>query len=302
MGQAINILELGLLFALVSMGVYITYKILDFPDLSVDGTFPLGAAICAALLMKGVDPWISIIIAMLGGAVAGAVTAFLHVKLKITNLMSGILVMIGLYSVNLRIMGDKANIPLFGTESVFEGKLPVIEMFGQRIDKLILLLVIVIIVKILLDIYFKTKSGFLLIAVGDNEQVVTSLGISKDLVKTIGLMLSNALVALSGALTTQYQSFADVGMGTGMVVTALAAVIIGVSVFGRMSFIKSTSLAIFGAIIYKAVIAIALNCNLNPNDLKLMTAVLVVIALSANNGAFKNIKKIKLWKGGAKNA
>ena len=290
MGVLINILEQGLLFSLVSIGVYITYKILDFPDLSVDSTFPLGAAISAALLVKDVNPWITIIVATLGGALAGGITAFLHVKLKITNLMAGILVMIGLYSINLRIMG-KANIPLFNTPNLFKSEIP----------PLVLILIMVIIVKILLDLYLKTKSGFLLRAVGDNEQVVSSLGVNKDLVKIIGLMISNALVALAGALTAQYQGFSDVGMGVGTVVMGLAAVIIGASLFEKFSVIKVTTLSILGAIIYKGAIAIVLKFGLNANDLKLMTAIIVVVALCSNNGVFKIKKKILLEGGDRKN-
>lgn len=289
MGVLINILEQGLLFSLVSIGVYITYKILDFPDLSVDSTFPLGAAISAALLVNGVNPWISIIIATLGGALAGGITAFLHVKLKITNLMAGILVMIGLYSINLRIMG-KANVPLFNTPNLFKSSIPAI----------VVILIMVIVVKILLDLYLKTKSGFLLVAVGDNEQVVSSLGVNKDLVKVLGLMISNALVALAGALTAQYQGFSDVGMGTGTVVMGLAAVIIGTSLFERLSFVKVTTLSILGAIIYKAAIAIVLKLGLNANDLKLMTAIIVVIALCSNSGAFKFKKRKSVIGGSAK--
>lgn len=281
MEMLVTALEQGLLFALVSIGVYITYKILDFPDLSVDGTFPLGAAISAALLIKGVNPWISILIATLGGALAGSITGFLHVKLKISNLMSGILVMMGLYSVNLRIM-SKSNIPLFNTNNIFK---------DTTVNSIFIILSIVVIVKIVLDLFLKTKAGFLLIAVGDNEQVVSSLGVNKNLIKVLGLALSNGLVSLAGALTAQNQGFADVTMGTGIVVMGLAAVIIGVSIFGRISFVKVTTLSIFGAIIYKLVIAIALLMRLNPNDLKILTAILVAIALASNNNVFKIRRK-----------
>ena len=277
MDVVINALEQGLLFALVAMGVYITYKILDFPDLSVDGTFPLGASISAALLINGVNPWISILIATIGGAIAGSITGFLHVKLKISNLMSGILVMMGLYSVNLRIMG-KSNIPLFNTNYIFK---------STAVNSIFIILAIVVVVKIILDLFLKTKAGFLLTAVGDNEQVVSSLGVNKNLVKVLGLAISNGLVALAGALTAQHQGFADVTMGTGIVVMGLAAVIIGVSIFGKISFIKATTLSIFGAIIYKLVIAIALWMKLNPNDLKILTAVLVSIDI--NKGDFITI-------------
>ena len=296
MNVLINILEQGLLFSIVAIAVYITYKILDFPDMSVDGTFPMGAAISASLLVQGVNPWISILLAALGGALAGAVTGIMHVKLKIDNLMAGILMMIGLYSINLRIMG-KANVPLFNVNNIFKYNVPAI----------VIIVAALIIVKILLDLYLKTKSGFLLIAVGDNEQVVSSLGVNKDMVKILGLLISNALsafVAFSGAVLAQYQGFADVGMGTGTVVMGLAAVIIGTSLFERMSFIKATTLSIIGAIIYKGAIALVLKygavIGLTANDLKLMTAIIVVIALCSNNGVFR-MKKKKLIEGGEKN-
>lgn len=292
----LNVLEQGLLFALVAMGVYITYKILDFPDLSVDGTFPLGASISAAMLVQGINPWITILAATLGGACAGAVTGFLHVKLKISNLMSGILVMMGLYSINLRIMG-KSNIPLFNTNYIFK---------NSAINSIFIILAIVILVKVILDLFLKTKTGFLLVAVGDNEQVVSSLGVNKNIVKVLGLSISNALVALSGALTAQNQGFSDITMGTGIVVMGLAAVIIGTSIFGKLSIIKVTTLSIFGAIIYKLVVAVALWMKLNPNDLKILTAILVAIALASNSGVFKIKNKRKRLKdngeGGEDNA
>ena len=285
----LNALEQGLLFALVAIGVYITYKILDFPDLSVDGTFPLGASISAAMLINGVNPWVTIVVATLGGACAGAITGFLHVKLKISNLMSGILVMMGLYSVNLRIMG-KSNISLFNTNYIFK---------SPFINPILIILAIVVIVKVILDLFLKTKTGFLLIAVGDNDQVVSSLGVNKNLVKVLGLSISNALVALSGALTAQNQGFSDVSMGTGIVVMGLAAVIIGTSIFGKLSIIKVTTLSIFGAIIYKLVVAIALWLKLNPNDLKILTAILVAVALAGNSDIFKIIHKSKINKNNA---
>lgn len=293
MDTIINALEQGLLFALVSMGVYITYKILDFPDLSVDGTFPLGAAISGSLLVSGVNPWLSILIAAAGGLIAGAITGLLHVKLKITNLMSGILVMIGLYSVNLRIMG-KSNVSLFNTENIFK---------NLKISNIVLIFIIVLICKVLLDLFLKTKKGMLLIAVGDNEQVVSALGVNKNRIKVLGLMISNGFVALAGALTAQYQGFADVQMGQGTVVMGLAAVVIGISLLGKVSFVKVTTLSILGAIVYKLVVALALWLNLNPNDLKLMTAIIVVIALASNNKfKFKKNKKGKRIKDGDGNA
>lgn len=293
MDLILNILEQGLLFGIVSIGVYITYKILDFPDLSVDGTYPLGAAICAALLIKDFNPWIAILVATIGGALAGLTTALLNVKLKITNLMSGILVMIGLYSINLMIMGG-ANIPLFSTKSVFNSE-----------NKIIIIVIVIVSIKVLFDLFLKTKIGNLLVAVGDNDQFVTSLGVNKDIIKIIGLMISNSLVAMAGALTAQYQGFAEVSMGTGIVVMGLAAVIIGNSIFKKLSFVKVTTLSILGSIIYKLAIAIVLKLEINPNYLKLMTAIIVIIALSFDSGVIKikrknkkMVKNISIYKGG----
>lgn len=284
MNLIIDAIEEGLLFSIVSMGVYITYKILDFPDLSVDGTYPLGAAITAVLLINGVNPWLAIIISAVGGAIAGGTTAFLHVKLKISNLMSGILVMIALYSVNLRVMG-KSNTPLFSTKTIFK---------NTNLKSIFIIIIMVFICKIIIDTFLKTKRGFLLIAVGDNEQVVSSLGINKNGVKVLGLMISNGLVGMAGAIQAQKYGYADVTMGQGIVVMGLATVVIGITIFGKLSLLKCTTLSILGAIIYKVAIAIALRVNFNPNDLKLITAIIVIIALASNNGIFKfKNKKIK---------
>ena len=284
MNLIIDAIEEGLLFSIVSMGVYITYKILDFPDLSVDGTYPLGAAITAVLLINGVNPWLAIIISAVGGAIAGGTTAFLHVKLKISNLMSGILVMIALYSVNLRVMG-KSNTPLFSTKTIFK---------NTNLKSIFIIIIMVVICKIIIDTFLKTKRGFLLIAVGDNEQVVSSLGINKNGVKLLGLMISNGLVGMAGAIQAQKYGYADVTMGQGIVVMGLATVVIGITIFGKLSLLKCTTLSILGAIIYKVAIAIALRVNFNPNDLKLITAIIVIIALASNNGIFKfKNKKIK---------
>ena len=284
MNLIIDAIEEGLLFSIVSMGVYITYKILDFPDLSVDGTYPLGAAITAILLINGVNPWLAIIISAVGGAIAGGITAFLHVKLKISNLMSGILVMIALYSVNLRIMG-RSNTQLFSTNTIFK---------NANLKSIFIIIIMVVICKIIIDTFLKTKRGFLLIAVGDNEQVVSSLGINKNGVKVLGLMISNGLVGMAGAIQAQKYGYADVTMGQGSVVMGLATVVIGITIFGKLSLLKCTTLSILGAIIYKVAIAIALKINFNPNDLKLITAIIVIIALASNNGIFKfKNKKIK---------
>lgn len=281
----INVLEGGFIFSIASIGVYITYKILDFPDLSVDGTFPLGAAVTALCLMKGMNPLLACVISFAAGAIGGMITGILHVKLKITNLLSGILVMIGLYSINLRIMG-KSNIPLFGKSTIFSG----------NIMPLAIILIFAIISKILLDLFLNTKLGFMLKAVGDNEELVTSLAVDKDKIKVLGLMISNGLVAMSGSIMAQYQGFSDVGMGTGIVVMALAAVIMGNSIFKEGNILKGTTLTIIGALVYKASVAIALKLGLPPTDLKLITSVIVVLALWLNNKklSFKISKKSSL--------
>lgn len=271
MDVLINVLEQGLIFSIAAFGVYITYKILDFPDLSVDGTFPLGAAITAVCLMKGVNPFAACALSFAFGCIGGLLTGILHVRFKITNLLSGILIMIALYSINLRIM-SKSNIPLFGKQTIF----------SNNVNVLVVVFIFMIVVKIALDMFLKTKLGFVLKAVGDNDQLVTSLGINKDNIKIIGLMLSNGLVALSGSMMAQYQGFSDVGMGTGIVVMGLAAVIMGESVFGKIRFMQATTMALIGSILYKGAIALALTLGLPSTDLKLITALIVVIALSLN--------------------
>lgn len=282
----VNILEQGFLFGIVAIGVYITYKILDFPDLSVDGTYPMGASIAAVLLVNGVNPVLATFCSFLGGAVAGFCTAFLHVKLKISNLMSGILIMIGLYSVNLYIMG-KSNISLLNINSIFSGKY----------SNLLIISIVIILVKIIIDLFVKTKLGLLLFAIGDNEQIVTSLGVNKGIVKFIALMLSNGLVALSGGLVAQYNGYADVGLGNGIVVKGLACVIIGYSIFSKIRIIKNTTKAILGTIIYYSAISIALRLNFDPNLLNLLTSLVIIVALAIQNGVI-NIKRIKPFRTG----
>lgn len=289
MNILLGIFEQGLIFSIVAVGVYITYRILDFPDLSVDGTFPLGAAVAATCLTKGINPFIACLLALIVGCLGGAITGILHVKLKISNLMSGILVMIALYSINLRIM-TKSNVPLFNKTTIFSGS----------IKPIIIIAIFSILVKLLLDLFLKTKLGFILKAVGDNEQLVTSLSVNKDSIKVVGLMISNGLVALSGAMMAQYQGFADIGMGTGTVVIGLAAVIIGESIFGKINIIKATTAAMLGSIVYKAAIAATLELGLSPNDLKLVTAIIVVIALSLNSKNFSfGLKRKSLTGGGS---
>lgn len=285
----ISTLLQGFIYGIVALGVYITYRILDFPDMSVDATFPLGAAVTAICLTKGINPGAACFLAFIAGSIGGLATAVLHVKLKISNLLSGILVMIGLYSINLRIMG-KSNIPLFNYKTIF----------NTNINPVIIVAVLALLTKIILDLFLKTKLGFILNAVGDNEQLVTSLGVNKDSVKTIGLMLSNAIAALAGSIMAQNQGFTDVGMGTGTVVIGLAAVILGESVFRKSNIIKNTTMVLVGAVLYKLAIAAALRAGLQPNDLKLVTALIVIVVLATNNFEIKGlkIKNHKAVKGG----
>lgn len=284
-----GILEQGLIFSIVALGVYITYKILDFPDLSVDGTFALGASITAVCIVNGINPFLACLLSFLFGCIGGLLTGVLHIKIKINNLLSGILVMMGLYSINLRIM-TKPNIPLMEQ----------INIFSFNINSLIITFIFMFAVKFMLDIFLKTKLGYALKAVGDNEQLVTQLGLNKNIIKVLGLMLSNGLVSLSGSITSQYQDFSDVGMGSGIVVMGLAAVIIGESIFKNIKFIALTTMVVMGSILYKASITFALMLGLPPTDLKLVTTLIVIIALSLNKRKL-NLKYKKVFEfGGAR--
>lgn len=278
----INTLEQGFIFGIMALGVFITYSILDFPDLSVDGTFALGAAVSASFLTKGVNPWIVCLLALVYGLIGGLITGIIHVKLQITNLLSGILVMISLYSINLRIMG-KANVPLFNNKTIF----------SYDLSPILIILILMILVKLLIDLFFKTKLGYMLKATGDNHQLVTSLGVSIGWCKILGLMLSNGLVALAGSIMAQYQRFSDISMGNGTIIMGLAAIILGQSIFKRFTFVASTTVVIIGAVLYKGSIALALKIGLPPTDLKLITALIVLAAIVSNNKNFgKNIKMI----------
>lgn len=272
-------IEQGLIFAILAMGVFITYKILDFPDLSVEGTFPLGAFVFAKFVTLGVEPITSTILAFFAGAIAGAVTYYLHIKMKIAAILAGILTMTILYSINLRING-KANIPLYNDPSVFD--------YGNVI---IVLLVIVFIIKILMDKFLKTEIGYLLIATGDNETVVKSLGIDSNKFKLLGLTLSNGLVAISGALMGQSQGFSDINMGTSIIVSGLASIIIGDTILKSVTKIKGTTRAILGAISYKLIGGFAIDLGFAPTDLKAISAVIVIVFIGYNNFSFLKFKR-----------
>jgi len=280
MDMLISILEQGLIFAIIAMGVYITYKILDFPDLSVDGTYPLGAAVTVTLISAGINPLLAMLASIAAGAMAGLATGLIHVKLKVRDLLSGIIMMTALYSVNLRITG-KANVPIFSMPTIFNNGITNSLFSGALAPykTLIIIFVVAIAAKLLLDWYLKTKSGYLLRAVGDNPVVVTSLANDKGSIKIIGLVIANALVALSGSVMAQQQRFFEIQMGTGTIVIGLASVIIGLNLFKRFRRIKPTSSVIVGSILYKACVAIAITYGLSATDMKLVTALLFLIIL-----------------------
>lgn len=261
-------IEQSLIFAIMVLGVYISFRILNFPDMTVDGTFPLGAAISAKLLTLGVNPYLTLLVALVAGAAAGAVTGLIHVKLKVKDLLAGILVMTALYSVNLRVMG-KSNIPLFEEDNIF----------NTEYSMMITIVVLILISKFLLDYLLKTKFGFALKALGDNENLIVSLGLNEEKYKIYGLMIANAFVAFSGAVLAQYQGFADVGMGTGIIVIGLASIIIGDTLFGKRRRLAGTTIVIIGSILYRGVIAVTLSIGMDASDLKLITSVIVIVIL-----------------------
>lgn len=268
----------GLLWAIMALGVFLTFRVLDIADLSVEGTFPLGAAVAATLIDAGHSVWFAMLIALIAGCIGGTVTALLTTKLKIPALLSGILTMIGLYSVNLMIMG-KANVPLLRAETVFT---LTEDLFGVSsvVATLIVGLIATTVVGVIMYWFFGTVLGTAIRATGCNPQMARAQGINTNVMVILGLLISNGLVALSGALVAQSYGFADVGMGTGTIVIGLASVIIGEVLFGTRSFKNWLISVVLGSVVYRAVIAIVLELGMPPNDLKLFTAVLVAIALS----------------------
>lgn len=276
----IGTLTQGLIYALLSYGIYITYKILDFPDLTVDGSFPLGAAVTAVLLVKGFNPYLTLLVAMAVGALAGLATGIIHVRLKVRDLLAGIITMTALFSINLQIGGSNLSVER-GIDTIFTAQ-PTMLLFGSVsliYRKLIVAFILALVFKLLLDAYLKTKSGMLLRAVGDNSALVTSLAKDNGRVKILGLVLANALVALSGAIVCQEQRSFSATMGTGQMVFGLATVIIGTTLFRKLDFVKGTTAVVIGSILYKACIQIAIVAGLPANLLKLVTAVLFLVIL-----------------------
>ncbi|WP_101773412.1 ABC transporter permease [Peptostreptococcus faecalis] len=270
-------IEQGLIYTILGIGVYLTYKVLDIADLSVDSTFPFGALLFARLATLGLNPMLSIVISFVIGTFTGFLAAFLSIKLKIKPLLAGILNMTILYSINLRING-KANVPLSGSKVIFD----YFTVGNKYIDRIIVMIIIVAIIKFLVDKFLITETGYMLVATGDNKSLVKSLGESSNKYSVIGLMLSNGLVALSGALLAQSQRYADMQMGPGTIVIALALIIIGDTVFRHRN-LKGTTRVLIGAIIYKAINALALEAGLQPSDFKMITGIIVVLFIAYNN-------------------
>ena len=266
----------GLLWSILALGVFLTYRVLDIADLTVEGSFPLGAAVAASMLTSGYDPYVSLVVAAFAGMLAGVVTGILTTKLKIPALLAGILTMIALYSVNLRIMG-KANLSLLRVDTIFS--LASFISDDRSMVALVVGLVAVALVVVANYWFFGTEIGAAVRATGDNPNMIRANGIDTDATVILGLLLSNALVAVSGALIGQDNGFADVGMGTGTIVIGLASVIVGEVLFGTRNFMNWLISVVLGSIAYRVVIAIVLQMGMPPNDLKLFTAVLVAIAL-----------------------
>lgn len=287
----LSVFEQGMIYAIMALGVYITYKILDFADLTVDGSFPMGAAIAVVLLSKGLNPFLTLPISFVAGAFVGMLTGFIHVKLKIRDLLSGIIMMTALYTVNLRIAG-RANFPIYTCKNIFDNDLvnAIIPASLSKYKVVLVILVVTLLTKLLLDAFLKTKAGFMLRAVGDNETIITSLGVDKGLIKIMGLAIANGLVTLSGCIFAQQQRYFDISMGTGTVVIGLASVIIGTSVFKNVTMLNVTSSVIIGSLIYKGCVALAIRVGLEARDLKLVTAVLFLIILVLGNERKKKVK------------
>lgn len=282
---ALGAIEQGLVYGIMAIGVYLTFRILDFPDLTVDGSLPLGAAISAVAITSGYNPYLSLIFAAMGGFAAGVVTAVLNTKFKILHLLASILTMIALYSINIRIMSGP-NIALLGVDTVFDSVIALgvpAQYSGLLIFGIFSSCTVVVIVW-----FLGTELGQALLATGDNPQMVTSQGINTHTIIILGVGISNALVAFSGALVAQNQGAADVGMGIGTIVAGLASVIIGETLFGARSIARAFSAALLGSIVYRLAIALALGVEIgdfscNPSDLNLITAILVISALVAPN-------------------
>ena len=290
MTLVISVFEQGMIYAIMALGMYITYKILDFPDMTVDGSFPLGASLSAVLISQGMNPYLTLLLSFAAGLMAGTITGLIHVKLKVRDILASIIMMTALYSVNLRIAG-KANLPIYNYDNIYNNSLTN-HLLGGALSpykNLIIIAIIVVIVKCVLDWYLKTKSGYLLKAVGDNETLVTSMGIDKGKIKILGLAIANGLVSLSGSMFAQQQRFFDASMGVGTAVIGLASVIIGTALFGQISVFGFSISVILGCV------AAAIRIGLQSTDLKLVTAVLflLILVLSSRIEKYQGRKRRK---------
>lgn len=286
----LGVLEQGLIYAILALGVYITFKILDFPDMSVDSSFPLGAAVTALMISNGFSPLLTLPASLAAGALAGALTGIIHVRFKVRDLLAGIIVMTALYSINLHVAG-RANVQLFTFDTLFKNAwISSLPASVQTYAPVILLAVLTLVVKLVMDAYLATRSGFLLRATGDNPTLVATLAQDSGKVKILGLSIANALVALAGCVMCQYQRYFDITMGTGTLVLAVASVIVGTQLLRGLRFLKATTSVVLGSILYKACVAIALSLGLSPFDLKLITAALLLIIIIAG-GHRKKVKR-----------
>ena len=275
----------GLIYGIMALGVFITFRVLDFPDLTVDGSFPLGAALMVQCIITGQNLWLALIVAFVGGVAAGMVTAIIHNRLKVPNLLAGILTMTMLYSVNIRIMGNRANVPVLNRDTILT---LLTDRFGETVpDEYILLgffIVVALVVKLAIDLFFHTDLGLTLKAMGNNEQMVISQGVDPRVLKTIGVGLSNGLVALSGAFAAQYLGFADVGLGQGIIISGLASVMIGELLVRKCSRIGVLTLcALVGSILFHGVMYLGRYygylVRMTPNDLNLIKGLLIIMLL-----------------------
>ncbi len=294
-----SILVEGLIYGIMVLGVFITFRVLDFPDLTVDGSFPLGAALMVQGILLGMNGWLALLIAFIGGVLAGVVTALIHNHLKVPNLLAGILTMTMLYSINIRILGNRANVPIIDKKTLLSDVSS--RMSGTIPDEYILLIFFVIVavgIKLLVDLFFRTDLGMTIGAMGNNEQMVVSQGINPKTLKTIGLGLSNGLVAVSGAFAAQYLGFADVGLGQGIIISGLASVMIGEFLIMKSNRIGVlTFCALAGSILFHAVMYVGRYygyvIQMTPNDLNLIKGLLIIILLVLTQSRKLNMAAIK---------
>lgn len=292
--------ELGMIYAILALGVFLSFRTLNTPDLTVDGSIVTGAAASAMICSLGGNPVLALAVSFVLGSLAGVITALLNTKLKIQPILAGILVMLGIYSINLRIMGNRSNIALTKSETLYKTAK---EIFPEGTSSLLLGAIILSIIILLLYFFLNTRLGFALRATGDNDEMVRASGISSDSMKIMGLSLSNGIVGLAGGMLVQYQSYADIGMGVGMVVIGLASVIIGEAIFGSKSLFRRLIAVALGAILYRLVISFALNFGMAANDLKLVSAVIVTAALALGlMGESFSLKSTGLFNGKNKNS